>query len=217
MLRRSLAILCLVVVVTGAYAVTPFIAVWQVREAIRAGDVPTLERKVDWVSVRRAIKQSSGETRAAMVEFSEAAGVAKPGLWQRLKSAAAPFLADPLIDRYMTAEGAPQIYAWRQTWRQKIRPNLGLAEPVSTLNGTPLADTGLDRLLTVARRVERAAFVSPTRVEVDVRDRYKAERRWRAVLELQDFGWRLTEVHVLSTPQVPSGQKRQPPKVAEQR
>jgi hypothetical protein len=208
MLRRITLIALLLLIAAGAYAVPPFVSVWQIREAARAGDVATLERKVDWVSVRRALKQSGSETRAAMVEFSEAAGIPKPGLWQRLKSAAAPFLADPLIDRYVTAEGAPQIYAWRQAWRQKVRPGLGLQEPPSALSGTKLADTGLDRVLTLARRVERAAFAAPMRVEIDVRDRYREDRRWRAVLELQDWSWKLTEVHVLHGPRRPA------PKVA---
>jgi hypothetical protein len=123
--------------------------------------------------------------------MSEAAGVAKPGLWQRLKSAALPFVADPLIDRYVTAEGAPQIWSWRQTWREKIRPTL-LTEPQTPLASTWLAGTALDRGLDVARRIKRATFTSPTRLEVVLRDRYTADRRWRAALELRGVAWVLT-------------------------
>jgi len=208
MARRIGAVLLLVLIVAGAYSATPFLAMWQIREALRAGDITTLERRVDWVSVRRSLKQSNGEVRAALAEYSQASGLPKPGIWSRIKSAAAPFFADPLIDRYVTAEGAPQIYGWRQTWRQKVRPAVGFSEPPTVLAATPLAGTGVDRAVSVARRVTRAAFVSPTRVEVEVRDRYKADRRWLAVLELNGWSWQLTEVHILHAPEVRSAQGR---------
>lgn len=196
MLRRLTRLFSLLVIAGGVYAVTPFVAVWQIREAVISGDVTTLERKVDWASVRATLKQSGSDVRATVLEYSQAAGIPKPGLWQRIKAAAAPFFADPLIDRYVTAEGAPQIYAWRQTWREKVRPAVGMAEPPTVLGGTGLAETKLDRALTLAKRVERAAFVSPWKVEIDVRDQFKENRRWRALLELQGWSWRLTEVGI---------------------
>ncbi len=204
MARRILFLTALLLVLAGGYAATPFLAMWQIREAVRSGDVKTLEQKVDWAAVRRSLKQSNGATRAVIAEYSDAAnaGGPKPGLWQRIKNAAAPLFTDPLIERYVTAEGASQLYAWRQSWREKVRPTIGLSEPKTVLAETPLAGTGLDRVLSVARRLDRAAFVSPTRIEAELRDRYREDRRWKAVLELQDWTWKLTEVHVLNGPAV---------------
>ncbi len=68
------------------------------------------------------------------------------------------------------------------------------------LADTTWANGSLDRALSVAKRVERAAFISPTRVEVVLRDRYREDRRWKAALELQDWSWRITEVQILSGP-----------------
>ncbi len=208
MARRVGAVLLLALVVAGAYSATPFLAMWHIREALRSNDITTLERKVDWVSVRRSLKQSNGEVRAAIAEYSQASGLPKPGIWDRLKTAAAPFFADPLIDRYVTAQGAPQIYGWRETWRQKVRPTVGFSEPPTALASTPLAGTGVDRAASLARRVTRAAFVSPTRVEVEVRDRYREDRRWRAVLDLNGWAWQLTEVHIWHVPHIKSAQTR---------
>ena len=95
MLRRFSHAMGLLVIAGGLYAVTPFVAVWQIREAVIAGDVTTLEHKVDWASVRRTLKQSGGDVRAAMLEYSQAAGIPKPGLWQRIKAAAAPMFQKP--------------------------------------------------------------------------------------------------------------------------
>lgn len=194
--RRVTTILAVVMLVGGAYAVTPFLTLWQIREALRTGDVSTLERKVDWPAVRQSLKQSNGEVRRTIADYSAAGTELKPGLWQRVKDAAAPMFTAPLIDRYVTADGAPRLYAWRQTWRQSVRPTIGLSEPPSLLAGTPLADTGLDRALSVARRVRRAAFASPTRIEIELRDRYRDDRRWKSVLQLEGWNWRLTEVHI---------------------
>jgi hypothetical protein len=61
-----------------------------------------------------------------------------------------------------------------------------------------LEDTFLDRWLTLMRRVERAAFVTPTKVEVAIRDRIDQNRLWQASLELKGTNWKLTEVGMSS-------------------
>ena len=197
MLRTFLVVTVLAIGGAATYAGAPLVTAWQIREAVRTGDQQTLAAKVDWAAVRQSLKQSASEARLLLGEMSESAGVAKPGLWQRFKAAAAPFLADPLIDRYVTAEGAPQIWAWRQTWRQKVRPVVGLSEPPTLLSHTWLADTGFDRAISFAGRIERAAFTSPTRMEIEVRDRYAEQRRFRAVMDLRDATWTLTDIQVV--------------------
>ena len=198
-MRRLIAIVFILILGAGTYAGSAFVAAWDIREAVVSGNTSVLERRVDWVSVRSSLKQTATETRQLMTEMSSTAGVtpARPGLWQRIKTAAAPFLADPLIDRYVTADGAPQIWAWRQAWRQRVRPAVGLREPSTPLAATWLAGTKLDHGLAIARRIDRAAFTSPARMELEIRDRYTPGRRWRAALELRNWNWVLSEVHLL--------------------
>ena len=201
-MRRVLLAITVIVMLGAAWAGSAFRAAFEIREALRLGDTATLARRVDWPSVRQSLKRSAGEARSLLAELSQ--GVtetpARPGLWQRIKAAAAPFLADPLIDRYVTAEGAPQLWKLRQAWRERIRPTIGLAEPQTLLSGTWLADSSLDRGLSIARRIERIAFASPTRMELELRDRLVEHRHWRAVLDLnlQQQSWVLTEVHVFN-------------------
>ncbi len=199
-MRRLIApVLIVAILCAGTYAGSAFVAAWDIREALVSGNTQVLERRVDWASVRTSLKQTAVEARQLMTEMSMTAGVtfAKPGLWQRLKSAAAPYFADPLIDRYVTADGAPQIWAWRQTWRKTIRPKVGLDEPRTPLAATWLAGTRLDHGLAIAGRVDRAAFTSPGRMQLEVRDKYVEGRRWRATLELRNWSWVLSEVHLL--------------------
>lgn len=202
-----------ITVLTGAaigaviYLGSPMLAAWEVRQAIRSSDKATLERRVDWTSVRATLNRSLGPAQEVLTEISEAAGAPKPGLWSRIIKATVPMLSGTAIDYYVTPEGVPQLYAWRETWRQKVRPAIGLAEPRMALAGTPLENTSLDKILSLLKRVDRAAFTGPTRLELEVRDRYAEHRSYRAVMELKGMTWMLTEVEVLSV---------EPPKPATQ-
>jgi hypothetical protein len=194
------------IVLAGAlvYVCSPLLAAWEVRQALKTADKATLEQRVDWLSVRASLRQSFAETQQVIGELTDAAGVPKPGFWQRVVAATVPMLSSTVIDTYVTPEGAPQLYAWRQTWREKVRPTvgsaIGLSEPRMVLAGTALEGTAVDKTLSLLRRVDRAAFTGPTRLELEVRDRYSENRRWRAVIELRGMTWKLTEVHVLSVP-----------------
>lgn len=201
-MKRFLVIFAVLLMAGGTYAGSAFLAAWEIREAVRTGNTATLERRVEWDQVRASLKRSAGEARAVITEYSEASAAAlpKPGLWQRIKTAAAGFVTDPLIDRYVSAEGAPRLWALRETWRGKVRP-IVLSEPPTVLAGTVLAGTAADKALSIARRVDKVAFTSPFRMELEIRDRYVEERRWRAVLELKGQTWTLTEVHVHRTDQ----------------
>ena len=68
------------------------------------------------------------------------------------------------------------------------------------LAGTAFEGMAIDKVLSMLRRVDRAAFTGPTRLELEIRDRYSENRRYRAVIELRGMTWKLTEVHVLSVP-----------------
>lgn len=198
-MRRVVGAAVLVAVLASlGYLSSPFLAAVQIHGAVRAGDIATLERRVDWPSVRASLKRSSsGETGRVLEEISQVAGAEQPGVWQRLTSRLVPLISDPLIDRYVTAEGAPRLHAWRETWKNRVRPRLGLSEPETALAGTWLAGTALDRLWTLWRRVDSVAFESPRRLRIVVRDRFVESRRWRVVMTLDEWTWKLTEVDVL--------------------
>lgn len=99
-------------------------------------------------------------------------------------------MLDRFIETYVTAEGLPQLYSYRKTWRETVK-----GEP-----GEPDADKPrLERFKAFIDRVEKAEFQSLTRVEVVVRDRNAADRSYLSRFELQGFEWRLTHLEVLSS------------------
>jgi len=204
--RKVIGCALAVVLSAGAYASAPIVAAVQIREAVRSGDTARLEEKVDWNSVRKALKASIGESRKVIGELTDAAGVPRPGMWQRLKVAVLPFLADPVIDRYVSAEGVPKLYAWRQTWGERIHVAGDAARAPFTRTATSPAATprgwldgfGLGRMVSAARRVKRWSFVSPARFEIDLLDRIARGRTWQAVLELRGLSWKLTEMRIVN-------------------
>lgn len=190
------------------FIASPFLTLWELRQAAKNGDVALLERKVDWISVRGTLRQSSDEAQRVITELAEVGGAPKPGFWQRVAAATLPLLSGTVIDRYVTPQGVPQLYAWHRIWQEKVRPTvaptLGLAKPTMALADTWAAGTGLDKALTVLRRLDKAEFTSPMRVEIELRARYAPQRRYKAVLQLRSFEWKLTEFYVLSVPTPPS-------------
>lgn len=220
MLRKLMVIATVAAIAVAGYAMFPLVAAWQIREAVRTGDVVRLAEMVDWPAVRQSLKHSVGDTRAALSELTDAAGLPRPGLWQRLKAAALPYVADPLIDRYVTAEGVPQLYAWRQSLKQKVTALRQAARASTEMVAASVAPeprgwiemaleaTPLPRILAAARRIERWAFVSPVRLEIELADRVVPDRRWQAEMQLRGLAWRLTGMKVMTARRPPTSAAR---------
>ncbi|HEU0061135.1 MAG TPA: DUF2939 domain-containing protein [Hyphomicrobiaceae bacterium] len=192
---RALKLLLAAALLGIAYIAWPLLTALQIREAIIAGDTATLERKIEWTSVRSSLKGSlSAETKARLENDPNAPA---PSLWQRIKATIAPTLADSAIDRYLTPENLPAFFGYRETYRNQIRPALGMKEPPTILAGTLFAGTPIDRVASFYARVRRAVFYSLTRFEVEIVDRYQPERRYVSTFELKGLEWKLTALVVL--------------------
>jgi hypothetical protein len=178
-----------------AYVAWPLYTAFQIREAMAAGDTATLERKIEWASVRSSLKQSLSADTKARLESDP--NTPQRSLWQRIKAAVAPTLADTAIDRYVTPENLPSFFGYRETYRNSVRPALGLKDPPTVLGDTLFAGTFIDRAASFYARVRRAVFYSLTRFEVEVVDRYQPERRYVSTFELKGLEWKLTALAVL--------------------
>ncbi|MFV0297476.1 MAG: DUF2939 domain-containing protein [Hyphomicrobiaceae bacterium] len=203
-MRKLIVGLIVVAVAAAAFTIWPFATAWQIHKAVRQRDVPTLEAKVDWPSVRRSLKSSLTESHQFIAELAAAGGEPKLSWWQRLRMRALPFVSDPLIDRYITAQQLPRLYTWQQTIRRKTPSALARTAKPGPLAGTWLAGGRLDRNLAWLRRLEAARFVSPTKLVLEIADRVKPGRRWSATLEFVRLDWRLTELHILTAPTHPT-------------
>jgi len=193
-MRRLIKVFILALPLALAYVAWPVHTALEIREAIIAGDAATLNRKVDWEALRASLKASIGpETLARLAEDPNAP---KPSLWQRIKAAVAPGMAESVIDRYVTPENLPVLLGYRRIYRGTVQPALGLTEPPTALAGTWLGGTGLDRFASFWSRVHRAMLQSPRRFVLEVEDKYRPGRRYVGTLELRGWEWKLTGLTV---------------------
>jgi hypothetical protein len=186
-------ILCLLPL-AAAYVAWPIYSALQIREAMVAGDIDFLNRKVEWDAVRASLKSSlSPEAIARLAQDPDAP---KRTLWQNIKASIAPKFADTVIDRYVTPEQLPVFLGYRQVYRGTVRPAVGLEEPPTALAGTVLAGGSIDNLVSFWRRVRRAVFQTPARFALEVEDKYRPQRRYIGTLELKGLEWKLTALTI---------------------
>ena len=174
------------------YLIWPFWSALQLKLAVKAGDIAAIERKVEWTSVRTSLRKS---LLANMALHPGAAGktarAAKAGIWQSLKARFAPRVVDQTVARMVTPVGLSRLFAAREGYRRKLLPTLGLGKPAGYFSGTWLEDSWIDRFSDNLERIERIVFTSPTRVEIEIIDRYTPDRHYITVLQLKDFNWKL--------------------------
>ena len=193
-MHRLAKALLAAVVLAVLYAAWPVYVALEIREAIITGDTATLNRKIEWDSLRASLRTSlSPETIARLAADPDAP---KPSLWQRIKAVVAPAMAETVIDRYVTPENLPLLLGYRRIYRGTVQPALGLQEPKTVLAGSWLGGTAIDRFASFWSRVKSAIFYSPTRFVLEVEDKYRPERRYIGTLELKSWTWVLTGLQV---------------------
>jgi len=177
-----------------AYAAWPLHAALQIRDALIAGDTATLTQRIEWDGVRASLKASLSPEGLASLEADP--NTPPPSLWQRIKSVVTPSVSARAIDRFVTPEYLPVLLGYRRFWRGTVQPALGYQEPPTVLAGTLLAGSAIDRAASFWKRLRRAVFYSPMRIEVEIEDKYRPGRFYTGMLELKGLTWKLTSLSV---------------------
>jgi hypothetical protein len=205
MRRRRLVLGFATVVGALAYLGSPFLAAFEVRQAMKHGDKSTLERRVEWAPVRASLKASLADIQRKADADKDQAGSPPPSLWNRMKAMVLPTVAETFVDSYVTAEGMIQLFAARTTLKDLQKGLGGRAAGVKTPAGDgplPVAldvdesTSKLDRFRAFYARIRRAEFRSPTEVEFEIADKTTPDRRFISTFELKSFAWKLTGVKV---------------------
>jgi hypothetical protein len=179
-----------------AYVAWPIHAALQIREAMIAGDVATLYRKIDWDDLREHLKNTLKPETIQRLALNPDGP--PPTLWQRIKAAIAPSIADSVIDRYVTPEHLPVMLGYHRSVRGKLVPIAPVPqpEPPTVLADTYFGGTPIDEFASFWKRVRRAVFLSPGRFEMEVEDKYKPNRRYVGTFELRGFEWKLVALSI---------------------
>lgn len=185
--RRRLLLSCLLLQMLAAgYIASPFVSMWNLREAITHNDTAGIETRVEWASVRSSLRASLAD-HANLYPLAAAAGEkVQPSLWQRVKGAFGATMLDRFIETYVTPEGLPKLFDYRTTWR----------EAVTNETIEPEATGRIDRIKQFWSRIKRAEFKSLTRIELEIADRNVASRHYGSTLELDGLGWKLTSLRI---------------------
>ena len=187
-MARAIAALLMLTVVLAGYAASPFLAAWNLREAIKAADTKTIERKVVWDSVRASIRSSLAGNAELMPEAAEATKRVKPSVWQRVKTAFGQSMVDRFVETYVTPEGLPKLFRYQRTWNGTVR---GKADEVDSGDFS-------QRVKAFYGRMIRAEFKSPMRIEFEMADRGTPGRHYISVMELHGFEWKLAELRIVN-------------------
>jgi hypothetical protein len=193
-MHRLPRIIILTVVLVLAYMAWPFVTALQIRDAMIRGDTITLNRKIEWESLRSSLKASITPDVAARLAADPDAP--PPSLWQRVKVAVGASVTNTVVDRYVTPERLPVLVGYRRMWRGTVQPAIGIEEPPTALASTMLGGTAIDRFVSFWKRLRSAIFHSPTYLEIEVQDKYTPVRSYRATLELVGWEWKLTRMAI---------------------
>lgn len=208
-MTKLLLPLVAVIFVIGGYAVWPLLSAFEIKQAVRTGNVATLERMVKWAPVRASLKQSIAALPPAVrVSGQHNDGTDTPHrltLWARIKAAAAPMVADHMINTYITAEGIGRLQHSRRSGFLSI---LGLpviqAKPrtASQQSDPDLEDVDqgvLRRFVNFYSRIKHAHFNSLTSVEIEITDPRDAKHNLVSQFDLTGFEWQLTSLRVVTS------------------
>ena len=132
-----------------------------------------------------------------LARLSQEPDAPKPSMWQRIKAAVAPSMADTVIDRYVTPENLPVLLGYRRIYRGTVQPAIGPKEPPTVLAGTLLSG-GATSTVSQASGPGSAAQPSsrPPASCSRWRTSHRPERRYVGTLELRGWEWKLTGLTV---------------------
>lgn len=177
---RKLLILPFVLLALG-YLAWPAWAAWQLRGAVKARDLPSIEARVDWPLLRANIKQTIGTNLRDETKNPDAGLISRT-----LKRTVAPFLADRVVDMAVTPGTLARVLAGKALIDERKRdaPAGAPADADDDASADPLSP----------RRLRWAFFDSPTRFRIETNDPRLPGKRIISILALQGTTWRLVDV-----------------------
>ncbi len=179
-----------VVALALLYLAWPLWSGWQLRQAMKARDVATLEARVDWPTLRTNLKP-----RIALAVEQSAEQSGKVGAI--LKRALGGIVADKGVDYLVTPQNLSRVLAGREFVTARMK-----REPASPQQPAPKAEPTVDDPEDPddpmpPRRLRWAFFESPTRFRIEATHPRIPNGRVVAILGQQGFGWKLVDVLLL--------------------
>ena len=192
-MRKPLLLLIVPVLLAAfAYAAWPAWSAWQLRAAVKARDMASIEHKVDWPLLRANLKR----TVAANLKHDSKAPDA--GFFTKtFRRTLAPLVTDTLIEAAVRPRTLVHVLAGRLLTNEIKREVSGgeassqdASDAEEMANNDPLSP----------RRLRWAFFESPTRFRIEVADRQEPAKRVVSIFALQGASWKLVDVYYRTLP-----------------
>jgi hypothetical protein len=172
-----------------AYFAWPLTAAWQLRAAVKANDVPAIESKVDWTTLRANLKQTVGSN------LKDKSTDPHRGLLTRVLIGTLGLpAADAVIDFTVTPLTLGKVLAGRS-----LLDDLGMTRKGER---APSADADADEEAIAdplaPRRLRWAFFESPTSFRIETVDLQVPGKRVVSILALQGTSWKLVDVYYVT-------------------
>jgi len=163
---------------------------FRIYNALEKNDATTLERKIDFPSVRDSLKPAIRAQIDKMLDRTtgDAAGQLRDG---RLRQQIGPQLMETVLNKIVTPQSIASLYEWRGDISQVIKGIKEIREIETATNGAGIAESARPSPLRLSN-IKRLAFTSPTSFEIGIaKDASASEPDLTAQMGFRDMDWKL--------------------------
>ena len=173
------------------YVGWPAWSCYRIYEALEKNDATTLERKVDFPSVRDSLKPAIRAQVDKTLDrtMGDAAGQLRDG---RLRQQIGPQLMESVLNKIVTPQSIASLYAWRGDISQVLKDVKEIREIGTATDGEGISVTAKPSALRLSN-IKRFAFTSPTSFEIGIaKDASGSEPDLTVQMGFRDLDWKLT-------------------------
>ena len=174
------------------YIAWPAWSGYRIYNALERNDIATLERKIDFPSVRESLKPaitSDVDRRLARIP-AEVVDQQRDG---RLKQQIGPRLVDAALNKIVTAQSIASLYTWRGDISRVLKDVKEIREIEAPAGGGNIAGTSATSSPLRLSNIKRFAFTGPTSFEIGIaKDTSGSDPDLTAQIEFRDMDWKLT-------------------------
>jgi len=173
------------------YVGWPAWSCYRIYEALEKNDATTLERKVDFPSVRDSLKPAIRAQVDKTLDrtMGDAAGQLRDG---RLRQQIGPQLMESVLNKIVTPQSIASLYAWRGDVSQVLKDVKEIREIGTATDGADIPGSAKPSALRLSN-IKRFAFTSPTSFEIGIaKDASGSEPDLTVQMGFRDLDWKLT-------------------------
>jgi hypothetical protein len=174
------------------YVAWPAWSSYRIYDALEKSDITTLERKIDFPSVRESLKPAIRAEVDKRLDRTpgDVAGHLRDG---RLGLQVGPKLVETVLNKIVTAQSIASLYEWRGDISQVVKDVREIREIGTPTGGAGSAGMSAKPSALGLSNIKRFAFTSPTSFEIGIaKDASGPSPDLTAQVGFRDMDWKLT-------------------------